>query len=127
MYRRLPILAEEEKGRLGRLALLREAEAARERPHRSTSQQISDAWASTKSMLKQAAGDWREFGRSPCFPSSLAIALLYLTVLSFDGTLISWLKSHAFSDAFVAGMRGICVVTGLLGTVVMPFSEKKIG
>lgn len=31
------------------------------------------------------------------------------------------------SDAFIAGMRAVCVVAGLLGTVVMPRMEKWIG
>ena len=78
-------------------------------------------------MLRQTASDWRDFITSPVFPSSLAISLLYLTVLSFDGTFISWLKSHTYSDAFIAGMRGIGVVTGLLGTVLMPWIERRIG
>lgn len=32
--------------------------------------------------LMQMASDWKEFILSPIFPSSLAIALLYLSVLS---------------------------------------------
>lgn len=31
------------------------------------------------------------------------------------------------SDAFIAGMRGVCVVTGLLGTFVSPYLTEKIG
>lgn len=46
---------------------------------------------------------------------------------SLDGTMISWLKSHTFSDSLVAGMRGTGVVTGLLGTLLMPWLEKRIG
>lgn len=30
--------------------------------------------------------------------------------------MLSYLKSHGFGDAFLAGMRGLCVVTGLIGT-----------
>lgn len=66
------------------------------------------------------------FARAPIFFSSLAISLLYLTVLSFDGSFLAWTKSHQYSDAFVAGMRGVGVVTGLLGTLAMPLLEKKI-
>ncbi|KAH8924579.1 hypothetical protein BT69DRAFT_1280461 [Atractiella rhizophila] len=70
---------------------------------------------------------WLQFIHSSIFPSSLAIALLYMTVLSFDGTLLSYLKTHKFSDAFLAAMRAICVVAGLGGTFVMPWLEKKVG
>ncbi|KII95449.1 hypothetical protein PLICRDRAFT_48408 [Plicaturopsis crispa FD-325 SS-3] len=89
---------------------------------------------SKEAMLKKCrlfvtaqANDWTEFVRSPIFPSSLAISMLYLTVLSFDGTLISYLKTHNYQDSFVAGMRGVCVVTGLLGTVIMPLMERRLG
>lgn len=58
-----------------------------------------------------------EFVRLPVFLSSLAIALVYLTTLSFDGVMLSYLKSQrGFSDPFIAGMRGVGVVMGLLGT-----------
>ena len=42
--------------------------------------------------------------------------------------MLSYLKAErSFSDAFIAGMRGICVVTGLAGTVIMPGLEKRFG
>ncbi|BGP69235.1 hypothetical protein NBRC10513v2_002578 [Rhodotorula toruloides] len=80
-----------------------------------------------KTRLIAEIQNWLTFIRAPIFFSSLAISLLYLTVLSFDGSFLAWTKAHHYSDAFVAGMRGIGVVTGLLGTLVMPLLEKKIG
>lgn len=71
--------------------------------------------------------DWREFSRLPVFASTVSISLLYFTVLSFDGTMVSWLKTRTYSDPFIAGQRAICVVTGLLGTLLMPWLEKKVG
>lgn len=47
--------------------------------------------------------------------------------LSFDGAMLSYLKTHIYSDLFLAGMRGVGVITGLMGTVVMPILEKKVG
>jgi len=41
--------------------------------------------------------------------------------------MLAYLKAHDYSDGFVAGMRGVGVVTGLMGTVLMPFLEKRIG
>ncbi|KAK4048612.1 hypothetical protein OIO90_005782 [Microbotryomycetes sp. JL221] len=69
------------------------------------------------------------------YPFAIAFLLGYSLVscafqfwfLSFDGTMISWLKSHGYSDAFIAGMRGLNVVTGLAGTALMPLLEKRIG
>ncbi|BGO90469.1 hypothetical protein NBRC10512_006745 [Rhodotorula toruloides] len=80
-----------------------------------------------KTRLVAEIQNWLTFVRAPIFFSSLAISLLYLTVLSFDGSFLAWIKAHHYSDAFIAGMRGIGVVTGLLGTLVMPLLEKKIG
>ena len=71
--------------------------------------------------------DWVMFLRNPVFPSSLAISLLYFTTLSFDGTMISWMKTNAYSDPLISGMRGVAVLAGLLGTMVMPFLEERIG
>ena len=71
--------------------------------------------------------DWKEFSKMPVFASSISISLLYLTVLSFDGTMLSWLKTKQFSDPFIAGQRAICVVTGLAGTLLMPWLEKRLG
>ncbi|EPQ52787.1 hypothetical protein GLOTRDRAFT_79978 [Gloeophyllum trabeum ATCC 11539] len=84
-------------------------------------------WSRATRWFIAQASDWNEFTRHPVFGSSLSISLLYLTVLSFDGTLLSWLKTHDFSDPFVAGMRSICVLAGLFGTFLAPFLEKKVG
>ncbi|ESK94786.1 hypothetical protein Moror_14179 [Moniliophthora roreri MCA 2997] len=71
--------------------------------------------------------DWRELVHIPVFLSSLSISLLYLTVLSFDGIMVGYLKMLSFSDDFIAEMRGLCVITGLLGTAIASPLERKIG
>jgi hypothetical protein len=59
---------------------------------------------------------------------SLLSSCLYLTTLSFESILISYLKSEAnLSDVFIAVARGVSVAMGLLGTAVMPILEKKLG
>ncbi|KAJ7736574.1 Ferroporti-1 [Mycena maculata] len=71
--------------------------------------------------------DWKEFLRLPVFLSSLSISLLYLTVLSFEGTMLGYLKTLDFRDDFLAEMRALCVVTGLIGTLVTVPLENKLG
>ncbi|KAJ7136675.1 Ferroporti-1 [Mycena epipterygia] len=71
--------------------------------------------------------DWQEFVRLPVFLSSLSVSLLYLTVLSFEGTMLGYLKTLDFRDDFLAGMRGLCVITGLIGTLVTVPLEAKLG
>lgn len=59
---------------------------------------------------------------------SLAIASIYLTTLSYDGTFITYLKAmRGADDAFVAAMRGVCILTGLAGTLIMPWLEGRLG
>jgi iron-regulated transporter 1 len=72
--------------------------------------------------------DWKTFAVMPIFISSLSISLLYASVLSFDSTFIGYLKSETtYSNAFIAGMKSVCVVTGLMGTSLSPFLTEKIG
>ncbi|KZT72147.1 hypothetical protein DAEQUDRAFT_686462 [Daedalea quercina L-15889] len=80
-----------------------------------------------RSYFHNNLSDWREFTQHPIFLSSISISCLYFTVLAFDGTMISYLKSESYTDPFIAGMRGLNVVAGLLGTVAMPFLERKLG
>ena len=87
----------------------------------------ANLWRTARSRGQEAVVDWREFAQHPVFLSSLAISWLYLTVLSFDGTMLAYLKAHAYSDPFLAGMRGLTVITGLVGTLAMPILERKLG
>ena len=107
----------------------RPARARIDGPDHARSRRILFFTSSVDWVLQQVK-DWKEFTRHPIFISrpvnvvaaaelihilkaSIAISLLYLTVLSFDSTLLVYLKSETdFSDPFIAGMRGICVVTG---------------
>jgi len=92
-----------------------------------SSSKISNHCKSLKNWASVSYHDWAMFIHSPVFPSSLAISFLYFTTLSFDGSMISWLKTNTYSDDLISGMRAIAVCTGLVGTVVMPMLEKRIG
>ncbi|KAJ7598880.1 Ferroporti-1 [Mycena floridula] len=72
--------------------------------------------------------EWKELAGLPVFLSSISISLLYLTVLSFDGIMLGYLKTVRYSDdVFLAEMRALCVVTGLLGTMFALPLERKLG
>ncbi|CAE7229012.1 unnamed protein product [Rhizoctonia solani] len=101
---------------------------------RSPREEMPMKWSVTgvgnafQNWIQQQVKEWGEFIRHPIFLSSLSIALLYFNVLSFNSPFIAYLKSEtSFSDPLIAGMRGLCVVTGLFGTFVMPWLEKRIG
>lgn len=79
--------------------------------------------------------------------ASLSIASIYLTVgrfvnlftrysltlsfpkvLSFDGTMLTFLKnSRHYSDPFIAGQRAACTIGGLTGTLLFPIVSRKMG
>jgi len=81
-----------------------------------------------RSWLKMQGQDWKAFASYPIFMSSVSISLLYLSVLSFDSTFLSYLKTTTdLSDLFFSGMRGICVTTGLLGTFLAPIMQRHLG
>lgn len=117
VYNSFPMLRESDRGNSEAISEV-EAEDTAAGPTKRQSA-ISKAFSAFR--------DWQEFSKMPVFASSVSISLLYLTVLSFDGTMLSWLKTKQFSDPFIAGQRAICVVTGLLGTILMPWLEKKLG
>ncbi len=102
----------------------------------------------TQSRSRSAAGtgktsgvieSYKDYMRHATFLPSVSISLLYFTVLSFGGTMIAYLKSipsdpsstsmtqPAYSDPFIASMRGISVLVGLLATLVAPRTIRAIG
>ncbi|PCH43584.1 hypothetical protein WOLCODRAFT_103797 [Wolfiporia cocos MD-104 SS10] len=126
VYRRFPTLkaAQEAKAALRQQNKQSERAQARTVPRASF---IRNTSLGMKKHLRSSLSDWNEFVRHPIFLSSLAISCLYFTVLSFDGTMLSYLKAETYSDPFIAGMRGLNVVAGLLGTLTMPVLERKLG
>nr|XP_019003201.1 solute carrier family 40 (iron-regulated transporter), member 1 [Kwoniella mangroviensis CBS 8507]OCF66662.1 solute carrier family 40 (iron-regulated transporter), member 1 [Kwoniella mangroviensis CBS 8507] len=78
--------------------------------------------------LEMEKQSWLEFIGLPIFFSSTSMALIHLTTLSYDGTFISYIKAaRGWDDTIIASMRGLCLVTGLIGTAVMPILERRIG
>ncbi|GAA6020003.1 hypothetical protein JCM8202_004950 [Rhodotorula sphaerocarpa] len=139
VYRRLPVLALNPRPTQADPAAKADTESIKSREPTTTPQTTAIGHSSEKVSalaiwsnrlrlrLRGEAQNWRTFAAHPIFFSSLSISLLYLTVLSFDGSMVAYLKSHNYPDPFVAGMRGVGVVTGLMGTLVMPQLEKRIG
>lgn len=131
VYRRFPSLAADERAAASRRQAVAEARAApaqQKNAKRSIASLSSKVTRYVVEDVKQQYQDWSFFIRLPIFLTSLCISLLYMSVLSFDPTFIAYLKSETlYSDAFIAGMRAVGVITGLIGTFLMPVLEKKIG
>jgi iron-regulated transporter 1 len=65
--------------------------------------------------------------RHPAFLPSFALALLYLTVLSFSGQLITYLLAQDLNSASVALLRGVAALFELSATWLGPWLHKRIG
>ncbi|KAL6233385.1 hypothetical protein BDW75DRAFT_215441 [Aspergillus navahoensis] len=77
--------------------------------------------------VRNTAAPWREYVRQPVFLASFALSLLYLTVLSFGPTMVTFLLHSGFSSLQVSAMRIGAVLTEISGTWVAPFLMDRIG
>jgi iron-regulated transporter 1 len=82
---------------------------------------------SAKDRFVGAAAVVSTYVRHPAFLPSFALALLYLTVLSFSGQLITYLLAQDMSSASVALLRGVAAMFELSATWLGPWLHKRIG
>lgn len=74
-----------------------------------------------------AVAPWREYVTSRVFLASFALSLLYFTVLSFGGTMVTYLLHTGFNSLDVSAMRIGSVAAELSGTWTAPFIMNRIG
>ncbi|KAI7893083.1 Ferroporti-1 [Mucor mucedo] len=68
-----------------------------------------------------------EYVNHQIFPASLAMAMLHMTVLSFGGIMISYLKIIGYQDWSLGVLRAVAGIAGLASTWILPFLSSKIG
>ncbi len=80
-------------------------------------------------LLRRIQAGWQDFLDQPAAMSMLAYALLWLTVLSPHGVLLSaWLKGEwNLSDAAIGIFRGLGAVFGILATMAFPALVVRLG
>ena len=61
------------------------------------------------------------------WPAALALALLYLTVLSLGLLMTAYLKWQGMTEAELSLYRGAGAISGLLATVVFPMLHTRLG
>ena len=66
------------------------------------------------------------FQHPACLPS-LSLALLYLTVLSFGGQMVTYLESSGFNSFVIALVRSLSVVVEIIATWIAPKAMAKMG
>lgn len=77
--------------------------------------------------IEQAAAPWQEYTSHSVFLASFAMSLLYLTVLSFGTTMVTYLLHTGFSPMEVSSMRIGSVIAELSATWAAPFIMDRIG
>jgi iron-regulated transporter 1 len=79
------------------------------------------------SKLRSSVSMLLSYIRHPAFLPSFALALLYLTVLSFSGQFITYLLAQGMSSTTVATLRGVAAVFELSATWLGPWLHTRIG
>ena len=92
-------------------------------------QYIQKAVGSADGFIKSLVSGWAEFVKQPAALSMIAFALLWLSVLSPHGVLLtSYLKSErGVSEAALGIWRGFGALFGVFATVVFPSFVKRLG
>ncbi|KAJ5485110.1 hypothetical protein N7539_005098 [Penicillium diatomitis] len=91
------------------------------------SSSLRAAWDSIRKSFGQSMKDITSYFNHHLFLPSFASALLYLTVLSFSGQMVTWLLSTGFDSTQVAVARTVAVAFEMLATWVAPFLMGRIG
>ena len=68
-----------------------------------------------------------EYFRHPACLPSLSLALLYLTVLSFGGQMVTYLISAGFSSFIIALVRSLSVLVEITATWIAPKAMARVG
>ncbi len=82
---------------------------------------------SISSKLQEMISPWQEYATSPVFLASLALSILYLTVLSFGAQMVTYLLSVGFTAIQISFVRMIGVAIELSATWAAPVLMRRIG
>lgn len=91
---------------------------------------ISKSRSTARHMLTWFQGTlspWSQYMRNPLVLASLSLCMLYLTVLSFNAQMITYLLDSGFTALWVSGFRLVAVLFELGATWAAPVLMSKIG
>lgn len=69
----------------------------------------------------------REYVQHRTFLATLSLGMLYMNVLSFGGTMTSYLVLIGYSSGLLGIMKAVAGIMGVAGTYIMPLLAKRIG
>jgi solute carrier family 40 (iron-regulated transporter), member 1 len=88
---------------------------------------LAHNWQRVKTVVSTSAKDFGLYFKHPAFLPSFAGALLYLTVLSFAGQMVTYLVAAGYSSMHIGIARTVSVAFEVLATWVAPWLMGKIG
>ena len=86
----------------------------------NTNSKSITTWRNPAQQVKDIYGAFRQYFRHPACPPSFALALLYLTVLSFGGQMVTYLVAAGFNSFYIGLTRSLSVVVELSATWIAP-------
>lgn len=98
-----------------------------QRPTETQPSQSARAWRSVKASAVKISRDMATYFKHPAFIPSFACALLYLTVLSFSGQMVTYLLSTGYTSAQVAIARTLSVAFEVVATWFGPWLMGRLG
>ncbi|KAL9013661.1 MAG: hypothetical protein Q9173_001655 [Seirophora scorigena] len=84
-------------------------------------------WKRVQSWFEKVTLPWSLYFRSPLLLASLSLSILYLTVLSFNAQMVTYLLTVGYSALWVAILRLLSVVVELGATWAAPIVMSRIG
>ena len=84
-------------------------------------------WKRCGDLFKKSILDFKFYFHHRAFLPSFAGALLYLTVLSFSGQMVTWLLSTGYDSMGIGLARTLSVVFEILSTWTAPWLVGRIG
>ncbi|KFY06853.1 hypothetical protein V492_07688 [Pseudogymnoascus sp. VKM F-4246] len=85
------------------------------------------SWQNVRKVVQKTVYDFHLYFHHPAFLPSFASALLYLTVLSFAGQMVTYLLSAGYNSTQVGIARTLSVVFEVLATWLAPWLMGRIG
>ncbi|KAF9908880.1 hypothetical protein EC991_009286 [Linnemannia zychae] len=78
-------------------------------------------------LVKRGILSFLEYSHHIVFLASLAYAIIYINMMSVSGTMIGYLQYRNFSAGSIATLKGICTLSELIGTILMPILTRYVG
>jgi iron-regulated transporter 1 len=82
---------------------------------------------STVGINETSCEEWSIYYKQSIFPSALALAVLYLSVVSFGTLMTAWLAASGFHAGHLGLARALAALSGIMATTTTPHLVQKLG